>query len=128
VDQLAPSHVPLYGTREEGRTVWTRCRERGLPAIAVRDASRGFVVRYDLSPAGRELFDRALAALRADLRRYRRADGVHGPPGVHSQSETVALGDEVGPVTGDFHDRTERRTRRLASRVSPTVLDRDSWR
>lgn len=126
VEQLAPSNVPVYGSIEEGRTLWERCGERAVPVVAVRDARRGFIVRYDLSPLGRELSVRAVADLRSQVRRFRENNGTD--TSAHPQSETTALGGEVGPIAGDLHEHTERRARRLASRVSAVVFDRDNWR
>lgn len=122
MDQLAPSNVPVYASIGEGRALWERCRERGVPVVAVRDARRGFIARYDLSTIDRELSPGALEDLRAQVRRYRQ--GRAPDAGAHQQSEPVSLGGEVGPVAGDLHEVTEKRARRLASRVSAVVFDR----
>lgn len=124
MEQLAPPNVPVYGSIEEGRTLWERCAERAVPVVAVRDARRGFIVRYDLSPLDSALSPRAVAGLRRQVRRYRQ--GPTPDIQAHPQSETVALGGEVGPVMGDLHESTERRARRLASRVSAVIFDQDN--
>jgi hypothetical protein len=125
VDQLAPSIVPVYGSLAEGREIWERCAERALPVIAVREGRRGFIVRYDLAHLDRELSSGAVRELRGQLRRWRRGAAR---PETHSQSQTVDLGGEVGPVSGDVHEATLDHARRLASRVSAVVLDRSNWR
>ena len=125
MDQLAPSNVPVYRSLAEGREIWERCAERALPVIAVREGGRGFIVRYDLAHLDRELSPGAVRELRGQLRRWRRGDAR---PETHSQSQTVGLGGEVGPVSGAVHEATLDRARRLASRVSAVVLDRSNWR
>lgn len=125
MDQLAPSNVPVYRSLAEGRVVWERCAERALPVIAVREGRRGFLVRYDLGHLDRELSPEAVRELRGQLRRWRRGDAR---PETHPRSQTVALGGEVGPVSGDIQEATLDRARRLASRVSAVVLDRSNWR
>lgn len=124
MDHLAPSHVPVYETSEEGRAIWERCAERGLPVVAVRDARRGFIVRYDLQHLDRELSPRALQDLRERVRMYRTGETEVA---THPRSQTVGLGGEVGPVSGDLHEQTLERARKLASRISVTVLDRECW-
>ncbi len=123
MDHLAPSNVPLYETRDEQRAIWERCAERGQPVLAVRDAERGFVVKYDLQHLGRELDDDAVQALR-DRVRSRRSY----PTGTDPISESEAVGGEAGPVSGGLHASTEGAARSLASYVSGFVLDRSNWR
>lgn len=125
MDQLAPTNVPVYESLADGREVWERCAERSLPVIAVRSGRRGFIVRYDLAHLDRELSPEAVRELRGQLRRWRYGDAT---PETHPQSQTVGLGGEVGPVSGDVHEATLDRARRLASRVSAVVLDRSNWR
>ncbi|WP_255150572.1 hypothetical protein [Halorarius halobius] len=125
MDHLAPANVPTYETREEGRDVWERCADRRLPVVAVRDARRGFIVRYDLQHLDRELTPRALQGMRERVRMYRTGDT---DVEAHPHSQAVGLGGELGPVSGDVHEATAERARDLASRLSVTVLDRDNWR
>lgn len=124
MDHLVPSNVPVYETREEGRAIWERCASRRLPVVAVRDARRGFVVRYDLQHLDRELSRRALRDLRERVHRYRTGESGGA---AHPHSQTVGLGGELGPVAGDLHEETLDRARRLASRVSAVVFDRGNW-
>jgi hypothetical protein len=125
MDHLAPSNVPVYETLEEGRTVWERCADRHVPVVAVRDARRGFIARYDLQHLDQELSPRSLQDLRERVRMYRTgATEVDA----HPHSQIVGLGGELGPVSGDLHEETLDRARTLASRLSTTVFDRTNWR
>ncbi|MFB6152033.1 MAG: hypothetical protein ABEJ40_09535 [Haloarculaceae archaeon] len=122
MDQLAPSNVPTYETRADGKSLWQRCADRGLPVVAIRDGERGYVVRYDLAHLDRELSEPALRDLRDHLRSVRaRTEGVH------PWSETEAVGGETGHVAGELHARSERAARRLASHVSAFVFDGDNY-
>ncbi|WP_255196850.1 hypothetical protein [Halorarius litoreus] len=125
MDYLAPSNVPVYETLEEGRAIWERCARRQLPVVAVRDARRGFIVRYDLQHIDRELTPRALQNLRERVQMYRTGDTTVE---AHPHSQVVGLGGELGPVSGDLHEATLDRARKLGSRLSVTVLDRGNWR
>jgi hypothetical protein len=122
MDHLAAGHVPVYETPDEQRAVWERCAGRDQPVVAVRDASRGWIVRYDLQHLDCELSRPALQRLRdrvLDYRRLeRRADG-------HSQTERV--GGDVGQVSGEVHQPTEREARALASHLSGLVFDETNW-
>ena len=125
MDYLAPSNVPVYETLEEGRALWRRCADRHVPVVVVRDARRGFIVRYDLQHLDWELSPRSLQALRERVQMYRTgATEVD----THPHSQVVGLGGELGPVSGDLHEETLDRARKLASRVSTTVFDRANWR
>ncbi|MFB6140587.1 MAG: hypothetical protein ABEJ26_09160 [Halosimplex sp.] len=118
MDQLAPSNVPTYETKAEGRALWDRCADRGLPVVAVRDGERGYVVRYDLQHLDSELSERALRKLRDQVRTLR-SYSVRVDP----LSETESVGGETGHVAGELHAPTERDARRLASHVSAFVFD-----
>jgi hypothetical protein len=118
MDQLAPSNVPTYQTRAEGRSLWDRCADRGLPVVAVRDGERGFVVRYDLQHLDDELSERSLRKLRDQVRSMR----AYGA-GVDPLSETEGVGGETGHVAGELHADTEAQARRIASHVSAFVFD-----
>jgi hypothetical protein len=122
MDHLAAGHVPVYETPDEQRAVWNRCADRDQAVVAVRDASRGWIVRYDLQHLHRELSDETLQRLRdrvLDFRRLeRRADG-------HSQTERI--GGDVGPVSGEVHQPTERAARALASHLSELAFDERNW-
>lgn len=128
MDHLSPHHVPVYGTREQRRVLWAECAERDQPVIAVRDARRGFIVRYDLAHLRTELTPDALAALRRRVREWRSYPTVGGA-GLRADpvSESEGVGGEAGPVSGDLHAPTEGAARDLASRVSAVVFDRSRW-
>jgi hypothetical protein len=121
MDQLAPSNVPVYETRAEGRQLWDRCADRGQPVVAVRDGDRGYVVRYDLQHLDRELSERALRDLRSVVR-SERSYAIQVDP----VSESEGVGGETGHVAGQLHADSERGARRLASRVSAYVFDADN--
>jgi hypothetical protein len=127
MDQLSPHHVPVYETREQQRDLWADCAQRGQPVVAVRDARRGYIVRYDLQHLGVELAPDAIAGLRRRTRTWRpyptAGDGTAADP----ISEAEGVGGETGPVSGDIHAGTEQGARDLASRVSAVVFDRSRW-
>jgi len=123
MDHLAPSNVPVYATGDEQRAIWERCRDRGQPVLAVRDAERGYIVRYDLQHLDARLSSDAVQSLR-DRVRSRRSY----PTGTDPISESEGVGGEAGHVSGELHAHTERAARQLASHVSGFVLDRAKWR
>jgi len=122
MNHLAPSNVPVYATRDEQRAIWERCRDRGQPVLAVRDAERGYIVRYDLQHLDARLTSDAVQSLR-DRVRSRRSY----PTGTDPISESEGVGGEAGHVSGELHAHTERGARQLASHVSGFVLDRGNW-
>jgi len=122
MDQLSPQHVPVYATARERRRLWTRCVDSGRPVVAVREARRGYIVRYDLQHLDAELAAGALRRLREQTRAWRPY-----PAGADPLSESEAVGGEAGPVSGDLHADTEAAARDLASRLSAVVMDPDNW-
>jgi len=122
MDHLAPSNVPVYATTDERRAIWDRCRDRGQPVIAVRAASRGYIVKYDLQQLDSQLSQRTLQNLRNRVRSRRPY-----PTGTDPISETEGVGGEAGAVSGELHAPTERAARDLASHVSSFILDRSNW-
>ncbi len=129
MDQLSPYHVPVYETREQQRRLWAECVEHGQPVVAVRDARRGFIVRYDLGHLGAELAPDALAGLRRRAREWRPYPTVGERAGTATDpiSEAEGVGGEAGPVSGTLHAATESEARTLASRLSAVVFDRGQW-
>ena len=128
MDQLSPHHVPMYDTREQQRRLWEQCAERDQPVVAVRDARRGYIVRYDLQHLDTELSAGALARLRRqtrDARTYPTAG--NGTATADPLSESEGVGGEAGPVSGDLHTDSEAAARQLASRLSAVVFDRNEW-
>ncbi|MFB6222388.1 MAG: hypothetical protein ABEH86_01775 [Haloarcula sp.] len=123
MEHLAPSNVPVYATQERQREIWERCRDRGQPVLAVRDATRGCIVRYDLQHMEYILSDTTVQQLRNRVRSRRPYPTTTDPI-----SETESVGGEAGPVSGDFHADTEQAARDLASHISGFVLDRSNWR
>jgi hypothetical protein len=122
MDHLAAGHVPVYDTPAARRAVWDRCADRRRPVVAVRDASRGFVVRYDLQHLDRQLRSDAVQRVRDRVLSYR---GVERRADAASQTERV--GGDVGPVSGEVHQPTEAAARDLASRLSALVFDERNW-
>lgn len=121
MEHLAAGHVPVYETPEERRAVWERCAGRGQPVVAVRDATRGWIVRYDLQHLEQALSDATLRRLRARVLDSRR---LEPRPDAHSQTERI--GGDVGPVSGEVHQPSEDAARDLASRLSELVFDEDN--
>ena len=130
MDQLSPHHVPVYGTHAEQRALWEQCAERGHPVVAVRDARRGYIVRYDLQHLDAELAPAAVTRLRRRARNVRSypTGGESGGVVADPLSEAEGVGGETGPVSGTLHARTEPQARDLASRLSAMVFDRAEWR
>jgi hypothetical protein len=123
MDHLAPSNVPVYATAEEHRAIWERCADRGHPVLAVRVATRGYIVKYDLQHLDQELAPEAVQALRDRVRSRRPY-----PTGTDPISESEGVGGEAGAVSGELHTGTEQAGRDLASHISEFVLDRTNWR
>jgi hypothetical protein len=128
MDQLSPHHVPVYRTRNEQRTLWQECAERDQPVVAVRDARRGYIVRYDLQHLDARLAPKTLSGLRRTARRWRSYPTAGDGSGYDPVSESEGVGGETGPVSGDLHAATEQEARDLASRLSAVVFDRSGWR
>ncbi len=130
MERLFPQHVPVYETAEERERLWARCTERNVPVIAVRNARRGFIVRYDLQHLDAELTDPALRELReysATFQTYPTANTATFPTGTDPLSQAESVGGEAGVVSGDLHTSTEERARDLASRLSTIVFDSSNW-
>lgn len=123
MDQLSPQHVPIYGSERERERLWKRCADSGLPVVAVRDARRGYIVRYDLQHLGTELETDAVRRLREGTRGFRSY-----PTGTDPVSQAEGVGGEAGPVSGDLHADSEEAARELASRLSAILFDRKNWR
>jgi len=122
MDHLAPSNVPVYDSDDQRSDIWEQCRETATPALAIRDARRGWIVRYDLQHLGAELAPSAVQSLRdrvADQRTY--------PTGTDPLSQAESVGGEAGPVSGDLHADSEAAARELAAHVSTFVFDREHW-
>lgn len=122
MDHLAPANVPLYDTPEERQRIWERCLEQDQPALAIRNARRGWIVRYDLQHLDAQLRADVVQALRdrvADQRTY--------PTGTDPLSQAEGVGGEAGAVSGDLHAGSERAARDLAAHVSTFVFDRENW-
>lgn len=122
MDHLTPSNVPIYRTNDERQQIWQRCAADGTPALAIRDARRGWIVRYDLQHLEASLTSTAVQRLRdrvADQRTY--------PTGTDPLSQAEGVGGEAGPVSGDLHTGSEAAARDLAAHVSTFVFDQDNW-
>jgi len=122
MDHLAPSNVPVYETDDQRQQIWQRCLDQRQPALAIRDARRGWIVRYDLAHLEAELRADAVQRLRdrvASQRAY--------PTGTDPISQAEGVGGEAGPVSGDLHEGSEQAARKLAAHVSTFVFDRDNW-
>jgi len=122
MDHLAPSNVPVYESDSERQQIWQRCLDQRQPALAIRDARRGWIVRYDLAHLDAELRADAVQALRdrvASQRTY--------PTGTDPISQAEGVGGEAGPVSGDLHESSEDAARDLAAHVSTFVFDRSKW-
>ena len=122
MERLAPAHVPVYETDERRRALWEQCAARDQPVVAVRDARRGYIVRYDLQHLGVELDGQAVRTLRERTRRSRSY-----PTETDPISEAEAVGGEAGPVSGDLHAPTESEARELAATLSTFLFDRSNW-
>ena len=122
MDELVPSHVPVYRTEETRRRLWERCVEHNRPVIAVREATRGYIVRYDLQHLDTELDEAAVRQLRDRTRRFQPY-----PTGMDPLSESEGVGGEAGPISGDLHAPTEADARTLAAQLSSLIFDQTNW-
>jgi len=122
MEQLSPQHIPVYETSTQRRSLWDQCVERGQPVVAIRDARRGYIVRYDIQHLDAELRPEAVRKLRQQTRRWRSY-----PTETDPVSESEGIGGEAGPVSGDLHTDSEADARDLASRLSGVVFDRKNW-
>jgi hypothetical protein len=130
MDRLSPQHVPFYETSAERQSLWERCADENRPVVGIRDARRGYIVRYDLQHLEKQLTPAALRTLRERTRAQRTyptgsADAY--PTGTDPLSETEGIGGEAGPVSGELHTSSETAARELASRLSSIVFDRQHW-
>jgi hypothetical protein len=121
--QLTPQHVPVYESSAEATQIWERCADRGQPVVAVRNATRGYIVRYDLQHLDRRLDTSGVREMRERARRFRSY-----PTGTDPISESEGVGGEAGPVSGELHTDSEQAGRRLAARLSEIVFDQSTWR
>lgn len=131
MDRLSPQHVPMYESGPERRSLWERCDSDGRPVVGIRDARRGYIVRYDLQHLDAELAPSALRTLRRQVRSqraYPTGDPESYPTGTDPISETEGVGGEAGAVSGELHAGSEADARELASRLSELVFDRSHWR
>lgn len=128
MERLTPQHVPIYRTPTEQRELWEQCDEQNQPVVAIRDARRGCIVRYDLQHLDRELTGSALASLRQRTRDWQPyPTASDGDAATDPISASEGLGGEAGPVSGSIHTPTEDDARELASRLSALVFDRSCW-
>ncbi|QSG09296.1 hypothetical protein [Halapricum desulfuricans] len=119
---IEPSNVPVYETDAERQMLWERNAGDGQPVLVIRNARRGWIVRYDLSHLDAELRPEAVQCLRdqvGDRRPY--------PTGTDPISQAEGVGGEAGPISGDLHESSERAARELAAYVSRFVFDREHW-
>jgi hypothetical protein len=122
MERLYPLAVPIYETSEEREQLWAECAERDEPVVAIRDARRGFIVRYDLQHLDAELDESAVRRLRERTQGYRTY-----PTGTDPLSQAESVGGEAGAVSGDLHAHDEDEARVLASRLSGIVFDETNW-
>lgn len=123
MEQLTPQHVPVYETPAEAMEIWKRCSTRSQPVVAVRNATRGYIVRYDLQHLDRQLDTNGVRQVRERARQFRSY-----PTGTDPISQSEGVGGEAGPVSGELHTASEQAGRRLASRLSSVVFDQSTWR
>lgn len=122
MERLYPQSVPLYETSDERDQLWSECADADDPVVAVRDARRGYIVRYDLQHLDVELTESAVRRLRERTQGYRTY-----PTGTDPLSQAESVGGEAGPVSGDLHAHSEDEARVLASRLSGIVFDETNW-
>jgi hypothetical protein len=128
MDQLTPHHVPVYETPTEQRKLWEECAKQSVPVVAIRDARRGYIVRYDLQHLDCELSDRALTRLRQRARNWQPyPTATETDPTADPLSAAEGIGGEAGPISGSIHTQNEVDARTLASRLSALVFDRSRW-
>lgn len=130
MDRLSPKHVPMYETGSERRSLWQHCDSADRPVVGIRNARRGYIVRYDLQHLDVELTPSALRTLRAQTRTqrsYPTGSAESYPTGTDPISETEGVGGEAGSVSGELHTASEADARELASRLSGIIFDQSQW-
>lgn len=129
MDQLSPHHVPVYRTDQRRQRLWQECIDSQHPVVAIRDARRGYIVRYDIGHLDVELAEEAVRTLRDQTRQWRPYPTASAtqPTGADPLSESEGVGGEAGPVSGDLHTPTEAAARDLASRLSAIIFDHRNW-
>jgi hypothetical protein len=128
--RLSPQHIPVYETDEKRRQLWERCVDAEQPVVAIRRATRGYIVRYDLQHLDAELSQGALRRLRERTRTQRAyPTGGSGAslPETDSVSESEGIGGVAGTVSGDLHAHSEHHAREIASQLSTIIFDRSGW-
>lgn len=125
MDRLTPKHVPIYETDERREQLWERCLQNDQPVIAIRDGTRGYIVRYDLGHLGGELDRETVQQIRRlvrERRPYPTSSAAQFPTGADPLSATEGLGGEAGPISGALHMETEQEARAVASRLSELLF------
>ena len=122
MERLAPTHVPVYETSEQRQQLWQRCADRDQPVIAVRNATRGYIVRYDLQHLEVELDEPTVRALRSRTKAWRPY-----PTGTDPISESEGVGGEAGAISGELHTHSESEARQLAAHLSELVFEQANW-
>ena len=128
MDSLAPQHVPIYRSADERERIWQQCIDDGQPVVAIRDARRGHIVRYDLQHLCVELTPDAVRELRYGTRSFRsyptsNGDTAQSTVGADPLSAAEGVGGEAGPVSGALHAGSESAARTLATRLSAILFD-----
>ena len=130
MDRLSPQHIPVYETATKRRQLWERCVDDEQPVVAIRKATRGYIVRYDLQHLDVELTQSALRQLRKQTREqrvYPTSAARSYPVGTDPLSESEGVGGEAGTVSGDLYATSEQRARTLASQLSEIVFAQSHW-
>jgi len=118
---------------EERDRIWQRCIDEGQPVVAIRDARRGHIVRYDLQHLRVELVPEAVRELRTGTRSFRSyptsgETAGHATVGTDPLSAAEGVGGEARPVSGALHADSEAAARRLAARLSAILFDETNRR
>lgn len=117
-----PSEVPLYGDRTTVDEEYAAAEDDEAPFFAIEAYEEGYVVTYDLLPAGKQLSGPACREL--DERVTRTVEDVVGDEGRPTTEVSRSIGDSLGSISF-FH--REDTAREVAAVVSAIVLDRDNW-
>lgn len=117
-----PSEVPLYADRATVDEEYAAAEAAQSPFFAIEAYDEGYVITYDLLPAGKQLSGPARREL--DERVTRAVEDIVGDESRPTAEVGHSVGDSLGSIS--FFEREET-AREVAAMVSRLVLDRDNW-
>jgi hypothetical protein len=122
VSGYEPSEVPLYEDRETVEAEYAAAEADAEPFFAIERYEEGYVITYDLLPAGFQLSEPAVSEL--DERTLRAVEEIVGDETRPTAEVSRSIGASLGQLS--FFER-EASAREVAAAVSVLVLDEANW-